>query len=430
LKNDIATFKRALLEYEYISLEDTAPGAQVWLPRGLYIINSIKTLFCNLHSASGGEQIGLPDVLRRVDVEVMDSIYPISHKYFSLTENTKLAATHEAAFFTFARSYLKRHVQTNSLFMYNIGGMYRRPKKAPSPFNLGERVCFLEAYYLYKYQVNDGLIIEIMNDIVDNLVNRYLHIPNIFVIRPKRGNLPFASQTRSYECILPVGKTLCCGMVYAQADNLTSRFLGRDFSWRSVHSAITDYTLMSFLMSYFFEDGFDFPSMFTYVHIEVIYEPANLHALERSEQIAVPLRHRGARVKLTPARHIQSAAKHALFSGVRCAFGVYENKSGQIEIIKYSKTGTERVSLEHTINVDFESDHRTIARAKSRAELLIRTCNNISDVNDAIRNKYVARMAGYLSELEDEAFVCGLQGGELVGYSGKAAGSLIFSRRI
>lgn len=428
--SDFHSFKRALIDCDYMHVTDVASGSRLWLPAAVFVIESIKRCFREYHDIAGAEELILPDLIRREDVRKLDAIYPISNKYLDVGE-FKLAATHEAAFFSFAKSYISKDLLLDKLFMYNVGKMYRPPKKTNPPFDLGERACVLEAYLLFKGPAQP--YVDLVKEMYGNIIDRCLHIPNIFVIRPRTGNLPFSVRTLSYEAILPVKKTLCCGMIYDQGSKFTKQFFNECSEWFSIHSGLTDYSVLSFLFSYFFEDGFDLPSAFARTQVAVIYDPAEDSTREAAATIVRGLGARGVRTSMQPANHTLSASKNALFRGARQAIALHQSRLGSLEIIKYRRGFRENISLDQAIATDpTEDDSGTIAKSLARALARTTTCRSVAEVGDAVEAGLVARCQGELSDLEVKAKEAIPRIGELVGFhpESPSVGYFIYSKRI
>src|SRR6185369_280005 len=142
------------------------------------------------HLAVGAEELLLPNVLRTEAVEKLDAIYPISGRYLALSPQTKLAPTHEAAIFSYARKYLSRRPNLQEWRTFNLGAAFRSQRGSPSPLNIGERVCFLESYFLSKSAANYQKLTALCIEIIDRILSRQLCLPHLRLERPLHGNLP------------------------------------------------------------------------------------------------------------------------------------------------------------------------------------------------------------------------------------------------
>lgn len=426
----LKNFRRALRECGYVTNASCVPGSRVYLGKGCFILNRMMELFRSGHLQAGFSEIRLPNLLSRHDVEKLDAITPISHKYFRISETVVASAAHEAAFFSYASDLLRRGGGDMSLNVFNLGEAYRERKKSPSPFNFGERVCFMEMYCIGRSRVSIDRWISLSFDIIHDILLNRMSMPCIVVDRPRDGNLPFSDKTISFDCILPIGRTFSCGMLYDQGDIFSKIFLGGDSEYASAHSAITDNAIISFLACTFFDDGFDIPSEFAAVQLAVLYDVAANTLAPIAESIAQYCGARAIRCVVRAVRGVCEQSEKEIYSGVRVSLGIYTDKFGDVVIMKYARGSRERITLSDALNIGFHDlDAATKRRIKGRQDHIVAACDSLNEVDDAIHSGHVAaislRATGALASIK-------LRTGELIGLYKDADDNnmCLFARRV
>ena len=279
---------RTLIEAEFLSSEGDVSGSRIYLPAGWAVRNLIFRKASLLLDAAGFQEFHMPSILRKSHIERLDNLTPISSKYFPLTEDLRLAATHEAVFFPFALEQIAKRGRRLPLNLYHLGPAYRSPRTAPVPFNLGERFSYLEVFSVCRpneYERWSGVLFSWATQMTISLMN----LPSVRVRRPRYGNLGFSDQTLTVETMLPLGRTFCTAMVYRQGSMFTRLFSMGDepFSGlKSVHAGITDNLFFAYLANCMDADGFTLHSEFAVTQV-LISCPEND---ERSRALAHSLK--------------------------------------------------------------------------------------------------------------------------------------------
>ncbi len=150
MQETCSSLNQALIDAEIISNRYDVTGSSILLPYGCKIRSIIVSTAKRYLECEGYEEICLPNLISGRSMERLDEIYKISDRYYKLSQNLYLAATHEASFYSFLEHNFNFDEISETLKYYSFNVAFRKPKKIGSPYKLGERSSFLEAYAITK----------------------------------------------------------------------------------------------------------------------------------------------------------------------------------------------------------------------------------------------------------------------------------------
>jgi hypothetical protein len=241
-------FKAALVDAELMSFAYDVRGSRIFLPYGWQLRTNLLDLARAGLAARGYLELHLPNLVSTAALDRLDRVHPLSGRYLRIGPDLAVAASHEAAFFTFLDGQFRRTGPAEVRYLH-VGPVFRRPKTAPSGFVLGERTSFLEAYAVLRGCVALDVECAAVIAWTRELIAETLRLPSVHVERPRFGNHPVSTRTVTHETLLPSGRTSCTAMVYRQDTIFTREFLAAAATadLRSVHAAVTDNLILAYL---------------------------------------------------------------------------------------------------------------------------------------------------------------------------------------
>jgi hypothetical protein len=309
--------------------------------------------------------------------------------------------------------------------MFHIGPVYRYPKTAESPFNFGERVAFVEAYYISgESDAYKKTLIE-MIDWSQHLIIKKLGLLSIEVDRPRYGNFALSEGATTVETILPGGRTFCTGMVYRQGNVLTRAFTTKeqDFSklW-SAHCAITDNLVYSYLACCADSKGFCFHS-FLVSHDVLISFHSDALSRRGAEAAGAIIRAAGLRVLFDErnSRKAYPARKRFLRQGIPILVVTPAEFTGYFLVtIRSNPEETLEVHMSAISEVCQQLDvHDRLVHKRLHSSMgdRIKTVGNLGDLKTVIADGRVARFGLARSELKVARLASHLERGEVLGFA-------------
>lgn len=312
------------------------------MPYGWDIRNRLFAAAMQGLDGMGYQEVHLPNLVSSQSLTLLDEIYPLSRKYYHVSDNVFLAASHEAVIFSFLDRFLRNRPECKELRYYHLGPVFRQPNRSSAgPLALGERSSFLEAYSIFRSL--QSLRIEFRRSVewAGELV-RQLALPSLHVRRPKIGNHPLSEVAVSFETILPHGRTFASAMIYLQGTIFTDRFFSEEraaANYRSLHFGISDNIVMNYLASLSDDRGLCLQSTISPHQVAILHTSSTDELYLSCRQVLESLRRMGMRVVVErePRQKIFRRVKHFHRRGVPIVIVLIEEDTWRGDFIVFPR---------------------------------------------------------------------------------------------
>jgi len=444
---DLQLFKKHLKEAEIVILENEIKGSVTYLTYGLEIKNKLYSLATNLLKEEYFLEINLSDIILKSDVQKLDSISPVSKKYFPIKgTNFMMAAGHEIPFYLFLKRYLKHcSVLVFPMRFFHFGSVFRFPKNTKFPFNLGERRSFLECYTIYKDEEDSEKYLNQAIRWNRNLIKNVLHIPSIEVERPLVTNKPFSQKTICVDSITPIGLTAITGMSYLHNDIFTRIFgvkyknflTNKNILVRSVHFGISDHLFFSYLLNSHDGRGFRLLNTLAPFQVSIISDNDMDNLYEETKLLIKYLKEKNYSYKMELVGHkkLNSCIEKNVTKGIPLIITILREGSGIAGSVFYrGDSVSQRIDSSNLKTIDLlleKNDKEIIENFRQRELDSVVGCTSLTEVNDALFLGKVCRV--YLQNSDDSVvdFESQITSGEVLGFApGEAEGKDILTSKL
>lgn len=243
----------------------------MYWPDGLSVRNNILDVFERILERNNFQEMGLPHLIDNETALKLDKVHPLSHYYASTSLGPRLAATHEAVFYSVIGSRIKQN-RLPHFRLYCKGPAFRKPKQSIAAFRLGERTSYMEGYAGFRDKArcaNEHLELAKLfySATIDDLL-----MPAILISRPTSGNKPLYRSAICTEMLTPFGRTVTGPMFYFHDNIFWNHFSPRNVpDYHFHHFGVTDNLVINCIYNSFYGESFEWHPHFSPIlaHIRV-----------------------------------------------------------------------------------------------------------------------------------------------------------------